>query len=152
MMGGIDGRTLAAIAPDLPEAQMITLLNNVVTGMIGLFAAIMVINTLVAVIAQRHAEFGRLHVIGATSIQLRRSVLVEALLVATTGLVLGLLASLATVIPYSIVRDEGVLPDGQLWLPPLVAVVAVSITLGTAGTATRRTLARVYGAESRASA
>lgn len=152
MMVGIDGRTLEAIAPDLQEARTITLLNNVVTGMIALFAAIMIVNTLVAVIGQRQAELGRLRLVGATPRQLRRCVLVEASLVAATGLVLGLLASLATVIPYSIARDEGIVPDGQLWLPPLLAVIAVTITLVGATTATRRTLSRVREAGPRVAA
>ena len=60
LMVGIDGRTLDAIAPDAQEADTITLLNYVVTGMIALFAAIMVVNSLVAATSVRGAEFRRL--------------------------------------------------------------------------------------------
>ena len=66
MMVGIDGRTLDAIAPDQQEADTITLLNYVVTGMIAVFAAIMVVNSLVAVTGRREAEFARLRLVGAT--------------------------------------------------------------------------------------
>lgn len=152
MMTGIDGRTLDAIAPDRQEAQVITLLNNVVTGMIGLFAAIMVINTVFAVTGQRHAEFGRLQLVGATLRQIRHAVHIEAWLVASAGLVLGGLASLTTVIPYSFVRNEGIVPDGQLWLPPLLAVIALSVTIGGASTAARRTLRDVRTVGPRAAA
>ncbi|MPZ53515.1 MAG: FtsX-like permease family protein [Acidimicrobiia bacterium] len=152
MMVGIDGRTLEAIAPDLQEAQTITLLNNVVTGMIALFAAIMMVNSLVAVIGQRSAEFGLLQLVGATREQIRHSVVTEAWLVAAAGMVLGLLASMATVIPYSVARGEGIVPDGQLWLPPLLVVIAVGITLVGAVVAVNRTLDRVREAGPRASA
>ena len=33
------------------------------------------------------------------------------------GVVLGLIASLATIVPFAVARDEGIVPDGQLWLP-----------------------------------
>lgn len=143
MMVGIDGRTLEAIAPDLQEAQSITFINNIVTGMIGLFAAIMIINSLVSVIGQRQVELGRLQLVGATRKQVRSSVMIEASAVAATGVVLGLVASLATVIPYSIARHEGLLPNGQLWLPPALVALAVVITLGGARVAARRALHKI---------
>jgi putative ABC transport system permease protein len=51
---------------------------------------------------------------------------------------LGLLGSTATAVPYSIVRDEGLVPNGQLWLIPLFAVIAAGLTIGTAWAAGRR--------------
>lgn len=141
MMVGIDGRTLAALAPDEQERQTITMLNYVVTGMIALFAMIMVVNSVVAVVGQRRVELSRLQLVGATRDQVRGSVVVEAWVVAGLGVVLGIIASLATVVPYSLVRDEGVVPDGQNWLPAVLAAVAVAVTLGAARVAVRRTLA-----------
>jgi putative ABC transport system permease protein len=111
--------------------------------MIALFAAIMIINSLVVVTGRRRAEFARLRLAGATSEQIHRSVLAEASLVAGVGVALGLMASVATVVPYSIVRDEGIVPVGQLWLPALFAAVAVAITLAGASVAARRTLSSV---------
>lgn len=142
MLVGIDGRTLAAIVPDQQEAHTITLLNYVITGMIALFAAIMVLNALVAVTHQRRGEFDRLRLAGATPDQVRRSVSVEGGLVAVVGVVLGLLAATVTVVPYSVARHEGVVPDGQLWVPVLVALMAALLTVGGSGVAVRRTLAR----------
>lgn len=130
MAVGIDGRTLTGV-PDA-EADTINLLNNVVTGMITLFAAIMVINAYAAMIADRRQELHRLHLVGATAAQIRGSVLAESAIVAGAGVVLGALASLATVVPFSIARHEGVVPDGQLWVPPLVVAGAALLTLGAA--------------------
>lgn len=146
MMVGIDGRTLDAIAPNKQEADTITLLNNVVTGMIALFAAIMVVNSIAAAISDRRREFARLQLVGASVSQVRDSVLAEAGLVTAVGLVLGGVASVATVVPYSIVRDEGVVPDGQLWLPIVLAVLAAAITLGASSAAARRTLDKTTSA------
>jgi putative ABC transport system permease protein len=136
MLVGIDGRTLVG-APDA-EAETINLLNNVVTGMITLFAAIMVINAFAAVIADRRLELRRLHLVGATPDQVRGSVLAESAIVAVTGVALGLVASLATVVPFAVARDEGVVPDGQLWLPPLIVAGVVLLTLGAARSAVAR--------------
>jgi putative ABC transport system permease protein len=146
MMVGIDGRTLDAMVSNTQEAQQeaqtITLLNNVVTGMIALFAAIMVVNSIVAAISDRRREFARLQLVGASNSQVRDSVLAEASLVTAVGLFFGGLASLATVVPYSIARDEGVVPDGQLWLPIVLAVAAAMLTLGASSAAARRALDR----------
>lgn len=137
MAVGIDGRTMTAAQDD--DADVITLLNNVVTGMICVFAAIMVVNAFAAVIADRRQELHRLHLVGATGAQVRGSVLAESAIVAVAGVVLGTIASLATVVPFALARDEGVVPDGQLWLPPLVVAGAVLLTLGAARGALART-------------
>ena len=136
MLVGIDGRTLVG-APE-GEQETINLLNNVVTGMITLFAAIMVVNAFAAVISDRRLELHRLHLVGATPGQVRGSVRAESAIVAVTGVALGLVASLATVVPFAVARNEGVVPDGQLWLPPLVVAGVVLLTLGSARGAVAR--------------
>lgn len=135
MLVGIDQRSLGG---SHPEGRIINLLNTLVTGMIVLFAAIMVVNAFAAVVASRRAELARLRLVGATREQAERSVLGEAGVVAAVGVVLGLVASLATIVPFSIARDEGLVPDGQLWLPPLLIAGAVLLTLGSARLAVRR--------------
>ncbi len=127
MLVGIDGRTMTGAPPE--GAETINLLNNVVTGMIIVFAGITVVNAFAAVLADRRLELHRLHLAGATPDQVRGSVLAESAVVAVAGIAFGLLASLATVVPFAVARDEGVVPDGQLWLPPLVVVGVVALTL-----------------------
>jgi putative ABC transport system permease protein len=134
-MMGIDQRTIGA---GHPEGRTIDLLNNLVTGMIALFAAIMVINAFAAVVAGRRRELGSLRLLGATPAQIERSVLGEAALVAGVGLVAGSVASLTTIIPFSLARGEGWLPDGQWWLPPLLAAGTLILTLLAALVAIRR--------------
>lgn len=130
----IDARSLPAGTPD---SDTINLLNNVVVGMITLFAAIMVVNAFGATIAHRRGELQRLHQLGATPRQVRSSVVAEAAIVAAVGVVLGGIASLATVVPFAVARDEGVVPDGGLWLVPVVVAVVVAVTLGAARGAVR---------------
>ncbi|HVK27129.1 MAG TPA: FtsX-like permease family protein [Nocardioides sp.] len=139
----IDARTLPAGNPD---SDTITLLNNVVVGMLSLFAAIMVVNAFVAAIAHRRDELQRLRLIGATPRQVERSVVAEAAIVAAIGVVLGTLAALTTVVPFAIARHEGAVPDGGLWLVPAVVAGVVALTLGAARTSVRaQSRARVVG-------
>jgi putative ABC transport system permease protein len=130
MLVGIDGRTMSGVADD--DAETINLLNNVVTGMITVFAAIMVVNAFAAVLADRRLELRRLELAGATPEQVQASVFAESAIVAVAGVFFGLVASLATVVPFAVARDEGVVPDGQLWLPPIIVAGVVALTLAAA--------------------
>jgi putative ABC transport system permease protein len=136
MLVGIDHRTIGAAAT--PEGDTINLLNNLVTGMIAVFAAIMVVNAFAAVVAGRRQELDRLRLLGATPKQVERSVVAEAGIVGGIGVLVGLLASLATIVPFAVARHEGVVPDGQLWLPPLLVAGTVLLTLGSARAAVAR--------------
>jgi putative ABC transport system permease protein len=135
MLVGIDHRTVGSAAP---EGETINLLNNVVTAMIALFAAVMVVNAFAAVVAGRRAELRQLRLLGATPTQVQRSVVAEAAIVAGIGVTLGLVASVATIVPFAVARHEGVVPDGQLWLPPVLVAATVALTLLAARSAVRR--------------
>jgi putative ABC transport system permease protein len=130
MLVGIDHRTMPH--GEGKDDATINLLNNVVTGMICAFAAIMVVNAFAAVVSHRRAELRRLSLLGATRRQVEGSVVAEAAVVAAVGVVLGLVASLATIVPFGLARHEGVVPDGQLWLPPLLAAAVAVLTLASA--------------------
>lgn len=146
MLVAIDARTLPA---GTPEAGTITLLNNVVVGMLALFAAIMVVNAFVASLAHRRGELQRLRLLGATPEQVRGTVLAEAAIVAVVGIVAGTLGSLATVVPFAVARDEGVVPDGSLWLPPVVLLAVVGLTVLAARTAVGPAARSVVAGEAR---
>ncbi|WP_407671432.1 FtsX-like permease family protein [Parafrankia elaeagni] len=135
MLVGTDGRTLVGEPP--AGTETINLLNNVVVGMISLFATIMVVNSFAAVVAHRRVELRQLWLVGGTRAQIERSVVAEAALVAAVGVVLGLVGSLATIIPFGLARGEGVLPDGQLWLPPLIVAAVAALTVLTGTSAAR---------------
>lgn len=138
----IDGRTLPEGTPD---SATIILLNNVVVGMIALFAAIMVVNAFVATVAHRRRELQRLHLLGATPGQVGRSIVVEAALVAVIGVVLGTLAAAASAVPFALARDEGIVPDGGLWLLPAIAAAVVVVTVGAARASVRGTVRSLAG-------
>jgi putative ABC transport system permease protein len=139
VMVAVDARTRAAFGDPEGVGDMITMLNCVLVGVISLFAAIMVINSAVAVVAHRRSELDRIWRVGATRAQLGASIALEAGVIAAIGIVIGLLGSTATAVPYSIARHEGVVPNGQLWLPPLVAALALVLTVGAAWGAYRGT-------------
>ncbi|WP_205475216.1 ABC transporter permease [Nocardioides sp. SYSU D00038] len=136
MVVGIDQRTVTG-APGA-DTDLINLLNNVVVGMLSLFAAILVVSSFAAVVSHRRAELRRLWLLGATPGQVTGSVLAEAAVVATVGVGLGAVASLASIVPFAVARDEGLVPDGQLWLPPLVVAGVVALTLLAARSAVHR--------------
>ena len=138
-MVGIDAAAGQLEAHDV-ATNSTELLNLVVVGMVSLFAAIMVGNTLVATITARRREFGLQRLAGSTRGQVTSMAGIEAALVAATGIVVGGIAALGAVVPYTVVKTPGYLPTVWPWLFPAVAAVAGAVTVGTAVTATRRGL------------
>jgi len=136
-MVGIDAAAGQLAAHDV-ATNSVELLNLVVVGMVCVFAAIMVVNTLVATIAARRREFGLQRLAGSTREQVTSMAGIEAALIAATGIVVGGVASLGAVIPYTVVKTSGFLPTTWPWLFPMVAVVAVVVTVATARVASRR--------------
>lgn len=120
------------------EAKNIEFLNYVVVGMIAAFAAIMIVNTLVAAMVQRRREFGQQRLTGATRGQLLGMVGLEGVLLTGVGIVLGTIASTATVVPYSVVKLDQPLPDSGIGLLVGVVGVAAAVTMGTGLVAARR--------------
>lgn len=140
-MQNIDNRaTAAAGLARSADQNSIETLNLVVTGMIALFAGIMLINTLVAATVYRKREFAQQRLIGATPPQVLGMVSVEGIVLAATGLVFGTLASIVTIVPYSIARAHQIIPDTTIGIYLGVVAVAAAVTLAaTVGTA-RHTL------------
>ena len=122
------------------EAKNIEFLNYVVVGMIAVFAAIMIVNTLVAAMVQRRREFGQQRLTGATRGQLLGMVGIEGVLLTVVGVVLGILASTATIVPYSMVKLDQPLPNSGVGLLLGVMGVAALATVGTGLIAARRGL------------
>ncbi|HWK28688.1 MAG TPA: FtsX-like permease family protein [Solirubrobacter sp.] len=123
-----------------PGDQGTELLNYLVVGMISLFAAIMVVNTLTAAVADRRRELALQRLAGSTRGQVERMVVCEALLIAVVGIAVGLVGSLATTVPYMAVKHTWILATGA-WLFAAVAAVALTVTVGAARLAVRRVVA-----------
>ncbi|SEG69752.1 putative ABC transport system permease protein [Thermomonospora echinospora] len=120
------------------EQKSIETLNFVVIGMVVLFAAIMLINTLVATTTYRRGEFGRQRLTGATPGQVLAMVTLESAVLTVTGVLFGAVASLFTILPFTFARTDTVLPDsGPGTFLAIVAVAAVLTMAASLATAVR---------------
>ncbi|MBM2614646.1 ABC transporter permease [Actinoplanes sp. LDG1-06] len=138
-MQGIEDR--AAEGQIQPEyAQDIQTLNYVVVGMITLFVAIMLVNTLVAATAHRRREFAQQRLAGATRGQLLAMVSLEGVLITVTGVLGGLAASMFTILPFGSARAGQVWPDVSPVAFALIAAAAVALTGFATVQTTRRTV------------
>jgi putative ABC transport system permease protein len=102
---------VASTSTTAAEAENIETLNFVVVGMIAAFAAIMLINTLVAATTKRRQELAQLRLAGATPPQLLRMVSLESIVLLITGVAFGTIAAIFTVVPYNIARTGSLVPD-----------------------------------------
>jgi putative ABC transport system permease protein len=127
----------AAAGTVQPEyARDIQTLNYVVVGMITIFVAIMLVNTLIAATAHRRREFAQQRLAGSTRGQLLAMLACEGLLVTVTGVLAGSAASLFTILPFGSARADRVWPDATPIAYAVIVAVAVALTtfsvLGTA--------------------
>ncbi|MGX6606074.1 FtsX-like permease family protein [Micromonosporaceae bacterium Da 78-11] len=138
-MQGIEDRASAGeVRPDY--ARDIQTLNYVVIGMITLFVAVMLVNSLIAATVHRRREFAQHRLAGATRGQLIATVSLESLLVTVTGVLGGTVASLFTVVPFGSARADHLWPQATPAAYAVVVAIAVALTAAaTVGTA-RRTM------------
>ncbi|WP_030166793.1 ABC transporter permease [Spirillospora albida] len=122
------------------EQKNIETLNFVVIGMVVLFTAIMLVNTLVAATAHRRREFGQVRLAGATPGQVLGMVAIESAVLTVIGVACGTVASVFTIVPFGIARRGTPVPDGGVWTYLAVVALAAAITGATALTASRRVL------------
>ncbi|THC41108.1 FtsX-like permease family protein [Streptomyces sp. A1499] len=105
--------------------------NTTMAAVLGGFAAIAAVNTLVMTVLDRRRELGTLRLIGTTRRQVLRMVRWEALIVAVAGIALGSGIALATLIPMM----NGLTGEGP-YIPPQIygAFVAATLLMGLAST------------------
>lgn len=127
--------------------QGIDILNNVMLGfaVVSLFVSIFIIaNTFAIVVGQRTGELALLRAIGATPAQVRRSTMLEALIIGIVASVIGVLAGLALTMGLQSLFDAlgADLPDAPLVLRTRTIVVAgllgIGVTLAAASGPARR--------------
>lgn len=138
-MQSIESSVSAGVTKTVEEKNIETL-NLVVVGMIAVFAAIMVVNTLLAVVAHRRREFGQQRLAGSTPGQVLQMAGVESLVLLTTGVLFGSVASLVTVIPYSIASADTVVPDATVGVYLAIVGAAAVLTVATTLAATRKAI------------
>ncbi|MGW4829257.1 FtsX-like permease family protein [Amycolatopsis japonica] len=112
-------------------ADSIETLNYVVVGMIALFAAVMLVNTVVAALIGRRREFGQQRLIGSTPSQVLRLVGTEGTVLVAVGVLFGSLSAVVTVVPYSVARTGSPVPDETIRVYLAVVALAVVLTLGS---------------------
>jgi ABC-type antimicrobial peptide transport system permease subunit len=122
------------------DAKAIETLNFVVVGMIAIFAAIMLVNTLIAATTYRRQEFGQQRLAGSTPGQVLQMVGFEGAALATTGVLVGSLASVFAVIPYSIARTGSVFPDSTIAIYLGIIATAVALTMAASLGSARRAI------------
>lgn len=114
------------------QQRTLAFANYTVVIMIVAYAAISVINVLSASTGARRREFGLQRLTGATRSQVLRMVGAEGVLVAGVGIGLGTLASVATLVPFSLARADQLTPSGS----PLIYLGVVAVALGLTLSAT----------------
>ncbi|MFC6887197.1 MULTISPECIES: FtsX-like permease family protein [Actinomadura] len=122
------------------EQKSIETLNFVVIGMIVLFTAIMLVNTLVAATADRRREFGQQRLAGATPAQVLGTVALESAVLTVVGVACGTVASLFTILPFAIARTGSAAPDGGPGTYLAVVALAAVLTGATAYGAARKAI------------
>ncbi|MEV1113912.1 FtsX-like permease family protein [Actinosynnema sp. NPDC049800] len=98
------------------------------------FIAISVINTLALSVGRRRREFGLQRLTGATRGQVMRMTMLEGVLVALIGIVLGSLIAPTTIVSFSLARTGSPFPVGPVWM--YFAVVGAAFVLVLAATFT----------------
>jgi putative ABC transport system permease protein len=136
----VAAHTYARAAPDPPQVDV--WITFAAVGVIVAYAALSLINALVAALAGRRRELALLHLAGATRAQIRRMLITEALVIAGVGAFPGTLVALAGLIPLAIATAGSPLPSGPLWvfaatLAAIVALVALP-TLAVSHTLLRK--------------
>ncbi|MGK4580156.1 ABC transporter permease [Kitasatospora sp. HPMI-4] len=110
--------------------QILVSSNYTIVAMIVGYAAITVINTLVAVTRKRRSEFGLQRLTGATRAQVLGMLSVEGALVAVIATVLGTIAAATTIVPYSLVKADSPLPQGSIGIYLAIIGGALALIFG----------------------
>ncbi|MEU7582489.1 FtsX-like permease family protein [Streptomyces sp. NPDC041068] len=105
--------------------------NTTMAAVLGGFAAVAAVNTLVMTVLDRRRELGTLRLIGSTRRQVMRMIRWEALLVTVAGIAIGSAIALATLIPMM----NGLTGESP-YIPPLVygSFAGAVLLLGLAST------------------
>lgn len=109
------------------QTSVLGWVNTLFTVMVTLYALLFLINTLVITITARRREFALQQLIGSTRQEILRMVTLEALAVAVIGVLLGIILSSISLVPFSIAINGTAFPTGS-WLI-LIGVLTTAIVL-----------------------
>ena len=98
-----------------------------IAGLIA-YTVVSLVNTTVAVTAERRPQLRVLRLIGASRFQMIRTVTAEALICAGAGIALGIVVTLATLLPFDLALGAPGLPAGSPWIFVVTSSLAVMLT------------------------
>ncbi|OZD59827.1 FtsX-like permease family protein [Rhodococcus sp. 14-2470-1a] len=122
--------------------QILVSANYTIVAMIIGYAAITVVNTLVAATRKRGREFGLQRLTGSTRRQVLGMLGVESGFIVGTAVVLGTVAAAATMVPYSLVKSGSAMPSGSPMIYIGIVVLAIALTIGSTMVPAWRGMAR----------
>ncbi|MET7276628.1 FtsX-like permease family protein [Kribbella sp. NPDC005582] len=96
-------------------------------GIAVAYTAIASVNTIAVAVLDRRREFGLQRLTGSTRRQVSRMLMLEGLVIAALGLVIGLIAAAFTVLPIAVATRGWPIPSGPPWI--LLAWIAVVLLL-----------------------
>jgi putative ABC transport system permease protein len=122
--------TAGPARPDPPQVDV--WITFAVVAVIVAYAALSLINSLVAALTGRRRELALLHLAGATRKQLRRMLEAEALVIAGVGALTGTAVAIAGLIPLAVATAGSPLPSGPPWVfAAVLALVAALVLIPT---------------------
>ena len=117
-----------------------TWITLAVVGVIVAYAAMSLVNSLVAALGSRRRELALLRLAGATRRQIRAMLEAEALLIGAIGSIAGTAVAIAGLIPLSVATAGSPIPSGPVWVFLAVLVVIAALVLLPTLVVTRTTL------------
>lgn len=139
---------VTGITPE--DVALLETINVIVIAAIVLFAALMLVNVVIAGTNQRSSELARHRLVGATPRQLLTATATEASVLAVLGLGLGVAPSIAATTAYAYARTGTWHLGLSVDVLAGVAVLALVLSAGTAAATTHRCLRRPAVAAARA--
>lgn len=124
------------------DDKSVDMLNYVIVGMISAFAAVMLVNLLIATLSDRRREFAQQRLAGATPGQLLGLAGAESGLLLAVGLVLGTAGALLTILPFSVKTTHRLIPGTSIVIYLAIVVIVGTLTVGTSVLTVRRTTRR----------
>ncbi|EWM17445.1 ABC transporter permease [Kutzneria sp. 744] len=125
-----DRSTLATAYAGHLQSQ--ALVSYLIVAMIAGYTTITIVNNLALSTTRRRKEFGLQRLTGSTRGQIMAMMGYEGALIAVIGIILGVIVTPSTLIPFSLGRTGSPIPTGPLWMFfAVVAYAAVVALLAT---------------------
>jgi putative ABC transport system permease protein len=132
----VTGRT-ASLAAFSAQQQTGAWVTYLLVAAVLAYTTVALINATAAAAAGRRRPLQLLRLAGASRGQVARAMTVDAVLVSGTGIALGTLLALATLLPFDSALGAPGLPAGPPWIYLTVTSAAVLLTVGVTRLATR---------------